>query len=210
MALFDTSGKSDESSGMENALNAAIEMQLSLREFNHERAMRNEDPIAVGIGIHSGPVVFGTIGSETRMESTVLGDTVNLASRIEGLTKFYGASIIITEDVWIEIPEKEKYRVRELDLVAVKGKNEPMRVFEVFNSEPEKVIKLKNETLSNYQRFLGLYYERSWTQALEGFNKCQALSPNDQVFRIYAQRCREFIKKPPKEDWDKVWRMNTK
>jgi len=127
MALFDQEGAAQA----EAAVKAAIGMQQRLREWNGERHGRREQPVACGIGIHSGVVMLGTLGSTTRIASTVIGDAVNLASRLEGLTKYYGARIIVSDDTWGQL-DQGIFESRRLDLVSVKGRDAPVTIREIY------------------------------------------------------------------------------
>ena len=127
MALFDQDGAAQA----EAAVKAAIGMQQRLREWNGERHGRREQPVACGIGIHSGVVMLGTLGSTTRIDSTVIGDAVNLASRLEGLTKYYGVRIIVSDDTWDQL-DQGIFESRRLDLVSVKGRDAPVTIREIY------------------------------------------------------------------------------
>jgi adenylate cyclase len=120
MAIFYKSGHSDD------AIQTAIAMREALKEHNRERMLSGELPIDIGVGVNTGKVIWGTIGSEVRMESAIIGDTVNLASRLQGLTKRYGAGVLVSESAYREIPHPEKYCCRQVDVVQVKGKTQPV------------------------------------------------------------------------------------
>jgi class 3 adenylate cyclase len=130
----------------ENALNAAIEMRIKLLEYNEIIAQFGKPAIDAGIGIHTGLMMLGIIGGEGRMDSTVISDAVNLASRLEGLTKIYGGSIIITEDTLIKLNDPSQYHFRFLDIVKVKGKKEAIYIFEIMDAEPDLIRNLKLKT----------------------------------------------------------------
>lgn len=143
MALFPLSAN--------DALKAAIEMQKQIRLFNNKRLKKNLDPISIGIGIHTGNLMLGTIGSDDRMEGTVISDAVNLASRIEGLTKQYGASILISQDTVFKIPDLDEYNFRILDRVRVKGKKDTVSVIEVIDGQPDFIIELFKLTKPDFE-----------------------------------------------------------
>ncbi|HMY47390.1 MAG TPA: 7TM diverse intracellular signaling domain-containing protein, partial [Leptospiraceae bacterium] len=121
----------------EDALKAAIQMKRNLSIYNTRRASKGFEPLRVGIGINTGLVILGTIGEPERMDGTVISDTVNLASRIEGLTKHYDAALLITEQTLFRLDDPTRYRIRLIERVRVKGKHEPVSIFEVFDGDPE-------------------------------------------------------------------------
>ncbi|MCP4701885.1 MAG: HAMP domain-containing protein [Gammaproteobacteria bacterium] len=182
-----------------DAVTAAVGMMTKLREFNAAR--RNLAPIATGIGIHTGALTLGIIGFKARMESTVIGDAVNLASRVEGLTKQYGISIGITESTLRGLQKtKESFLIREVDTVQVKGKTEPVTIYEVFNGDPESVREEKIHTLDRYNEALHAYKQGRWENALSLFCEVQTKLNRDKVVGIYVNRCREFQETPPPEE----------
>ena len=119
----------------EDALQAAITMQQEVSRYNRHRQAQADKPINIGIGLHTGSLMLGTIGETERMESTVISDAVNLASRMEGVTKMYGTTIVISQDTLFNLDQPTLYHFRYLDRVQVKGKKEPISVFEIFNGD---------------------------------------------------------------------------
>jgi class 3 adenylate cyclase len=122
----------------DSALQGAIAMLQALTHYNFGRKKANYNDIRVGIGINTGRLMLGTIGGENRMDSTVVADAVNLASRVEGLTKIYGTSLLITEQTHLKLVRPGQYHIRVIDAVAVKGKSELVTVYEVFDADPPK------------------------------------------------------------------------
>ncbi|EMY53085.1 adenylate/guanylate cyclase catalytic domain protein [Leptospira interrogans serovar Copenhageni str. M20] len=118
----------------ENAVEAALAMMKALQQFNELRQKENQDPIDIGIGIHTGHLMLGIIGHENRMEGTVIGDSVNLASRIEGLTKQFKCSIIVSEVTIASLRDPSRFTHSFLDEVTVKGKSQPIKVYKIENS----------------------------------------------------------------------------
>ncbi len=206
MALF-----SGSNAGVaDDAVAAAVGMIEKLSEYNQHRHNAGYRPIAIGIGIHTGPLMLGTIGFETRMESTVIGDTVNLASRMEGLTKQYGISIGITETTFQKLFHPASYLIREIDTVQVKGKEHAITVYEVFNGNHDRVREQKIHTLDRYHEALSLYKERKWHDALQLFIELQTHLEADNVIEIYLERCRSFLDHPPDESWNGITRLHKK
>ena len=171
MALFPGS--------IENALDSAIEMQKEIRIYNQQRMNFQYDSIRVGIGIHTGPMILGTIGEEERMESTVISDAVNLASRIEGLTKTYGAYILISEFALQSIKTPEKYTYRILDRVKVKGKSNTIAVYEIFNGMSDYLFELHSQTKTDFEKGLYHYWSNEFTEAIESFQRVIDIFPSD-------------------------------
>ena len=209
MALFDLPEKTDQDEAI-CAVRAAIGMQESLKEFNRHRIAHGGVPIITGIGIHGGPVVIGTVGSEDRMDSTVLGDVVNLASRLEGLTKQYRAQIIISSRTWNYVKEDTSLCWRELDFVNVKGRDQPERIYEIFNTDEPDIRDKKQEILKPYREGLANYYSQNWDDSIAFFEQCLEIYPQDIVSQKYLERCLKFKQEPPPENWDGASRLDEK
>ncbi|WP_445249586.1 response regulator [Microcoleus sp. OTE_8_concoct_300] len=180
MALFPESA--------DDAVCAAVEMQKQVIIYNQQRQLSNYPPITIGIGLHVGTLMLGTIGEQERMESTVIADAVNLASRLEGLTKVYGAGILVSESILERLGEREKYMCRFVDRVTVKGKKSALSVFEIYDADTEQSIELKQETATEFQRGLELYFEQNFTKAQRIFNKICERNPQDKLAEIYGKR----------------------
>src|SRR4028119_931079 len=180
MALFPESA--------DDAVRAAVEMQKQVIIYNQHRQLSNYPPITIGIGLHAGTLMLGTIGEQERMESTVIADAVNLASRLEGLTKVYGAGILVSDSILERLAKREKYMCRFVDRVTVKGKKSAVSVFEIYDADTEQSIELKQETATEFQRGLELYFEQNFTKAQKIFNKICERNPQDKLAEIYCKR----------------------
>lgn len=205
MALFD--GPAAEQAT--NAVRAAIGMQQHLREFNEERAALGQSPIITGIGLHIGQVMLGTLGNDNRMDSTVIGDAVNLSARLEGLTKFYGCRVVISEDLF-QLLDKNRFLCRPLDRVAVKGRKQPVLVYEVIDADPEPEKMRKQALVENYRRGFELFYDRRWQESQELFRHCLELDPGDLASQRYVTRCTTLMAQPGEGDWDGTFAMEHK
>ena len=142
------------------------------------------------------------------MEGTVISDAVNLASRLQGLTKLYGSSIIITEETLVKIADPTNYNYRFLDIVKVKGKKEAVYIFEVIDGDPEDVRELKDKSKDLFVEALGLYKNKEFKQALDSFKKVVKINPFDQAAMEYISRCQKFIDLGFPDDWDGSERFN--
>lgn len=192
----------------DRAMHAAIAMMYALNEFNIKRAKNKLPPISHGIGINTDIVVSGNIGSDKRMDFTVIGDGVNLASRIESLCKEYGAEILISENTFRSL--KSTYRTRQLDRVVVKGKVKPITIYEVINHFDKTRFPNQIEVLTHFANGMDYYLGQQWAKGIESFQKALHLHPNDKPSQIYLQRCQELSSKPFDPDWNGVWIMDHK
>ena len=178
----------------QRAVRAALAMGHELVRLNRELTAQGLPAIATGIGINTGLVVAGNMGSTPRLNYSVIGDGVNLASRIEGLTRFYGVPLIISESAAAAAPE---FIYRELDRVRVKGKLEPVRIF-----EPLEAGILGDGELESYHEALAHYRAREWRQADDILAGLAAAAPASPLYALYRQRIANFLITPPADDWD--------
>ena len=200
MALFSLPGKSNAVEA-NNTVQAAIEMQKQVDLFNQEKNKSIPFPLRVGIGIHSGPVIIGTVGSEDRMDSTVAGDSVNLAARLEGLTKFYRSKILVSHSTYEFLASEKKLEFREIDLVRVKGKEHPVTIYEVCNSDEESLREKKIKNLDKFAEGLKNYREQKWSKAITKLKSCLKECPDDGAAGVLIDRCKEYKKTPPPKSW---------
>lgn len=186
---------------IEDALNAAIAKVKQVDHFNQDRQARGEVPIRIGIGIHTGKMTLGTVGEPERMQGDFLSDAVNLTARLEGLTKLYGASIVISQEALTRIEDPMQYQFRFLDRVQVKGRHEAVAVFEVFGGEPEAIIQLKLQTRTKFEEGLTFYYGQQFTAAGELFNEVLAHNPDDRAAKHYLDRSEHYLAHGAPDDW---------
>ncbi len=191
----------------DRAMRAAIAMITELRALNKTRQDRGQKPIQMGIGLNTDNIVSGNIGSPKRMDYTVIGDGVNLASRLESACKEYSAQILISEFTYRKL--KGTYRTREIDKVIVKGKTEPVGVYEVLDYHSEETFPNLPETLNQFRGGLAHYRKGDFDKAIAQFQEALKLHPGDKLSTTYIGRC-EYLKAHPPENWEGVWVMKSK
>ncbi len=185
MAIFDSSP--------DDAIRSAINMIDHLKEYNNGRARAGYDPVE--IGIHTGPVTLGIIGEHHRMEETVIGDSVNLSSRIEGLTKKYGSSILISQNTVSILNNEDEFLIRLIDWVNVKGKDNAMPIYEVFDADPRELREAKIKTLNLFCEAIALFQLNKLESALSLFQECVNIAPADNAAKFYVKRCQDCLER---------------
>jgi PAS domain S-box-containing protein len=173
----------------DDALKAGIAMLERLTDYNETRQRPERPAIKIGVGINTGVLMLGTVGGQNRMDGTVISDAVNLASRIEGLTKIYGTSLLLTEHTYRKLKNPAQYHIREIDRVKVKGKTKGVTVYEVFDADDPELKTKKIQTLVDFEHGFQYYHENRLEQAYQHFSHVLAVNPLDQVARIYLERC---------------------
>jgi adenylate cyclase len=188
------------------AVTAGLRMLSALDDLNIDFAKKGWPEVRIGVGVNTGLMSVGNMGSRFRRAYTVLGDAVNLGSRLEGITKIYGVSFIVSETT---AHSAGRFHYRELDRVRVKGKAEPVTIYEPLGVEEE----LTEEALErgrSFQHFLFLYRSQSWDQAEEMLKRLQKGEPDSHLYELYAERIEHFREEPPESEWDGVFTHQTK
>lgn len=196
--------------GADDAVAAGVAKHKRLQDYNEHRTQKGYSPLNIGIGIHIGHVMLGMIGEENRMGGDALSDTVNLTSRLEGLTKFYGVSLLISEQTLQHLSNPEKYQIRFLDRAIVKGRNEPIAVYEVLDAEVEATRILKLQTQPDFEQGLKFYRSCDMTAAKACFEKVLAVNSLDKTAQLYLERVEILMKKGVPENWNAVWAFSEK
>jgi adenylate cyclase len=192
----------------DRAVRAAIAMITELRRWNTQRASEGRAAIDIGIGLNTDNIVSGNIGSKKRMDYTMIGDGVNLASRLESACKQYGAHILMSEFTCKRL--RGTYRMREIDLVLVKGKTRPVAVYEILDYHTEESYPRVSDALGRFRDGLAKYRRREFGPARALFEEVLAINPGDKAAQLYVERCDLLASNPPDPDWAGVWVMDTK
>jgi adenylate cyclase len=185
----------------------ALDMVDELRVLQGKWTADGMPRLNIGIGINAGPMVVGNMGSDRRFDYTVMGDSVNLGSRLEGLNKVYGTNIIVSEMTYERV--REEILGRELDSVRVKGKDQPVKIYELIvrRSQASSEQKVRVE---EFHAALADYRNRQWPRARQTFQAILEKQPHDGAAKLYVERCQALEKNPPPDDWDGVYTLTTK
>ncbi|MCL1463898.1 response regulator [Argonema galeatum] len=202
MALFPESAN--------DAVQAAIAMQKEVENYNQDRHKMGYAPIAIGIGLHTGNLMLGTIGESERMETTVIADAVNLASRLEGLTKLYGAGILISHKTLCCLDYYQEQHFRFLDRVTVKGKKSAVAVFEVYDGDEPEQKRLKSQTQARFEVAVFLYYQQQFEEAQQIFQEVLQINPQDKAAMLYVKRCQQYQQYGVPERWEGITDLDFK
>jgi adenylate cyclase len=201
MAVFGSVLTSREDA--DNAVTVGSRMMVSLRRLNARRVAAGQDPIRIGVGISTGHVVAGNIGSPRRLEFTVIGDRVNLAERLQNANKYYGTSVLICDRTVARL--KRAPKLRELDLIRVRGLQQPISIYEVLDYHTEETFPRLDVVVAAFAQGLAHYRERAWLRAAACFGEALAAFPGDRPSRLYLERCETYVTESPPSGWDGAW-----
>ena len=188
----------------DDAVKSAIEEWNIIKEYNKDRIKRGYIPITSGFGINTGYMMLGMVGEENRMQGDVFSDHVNLASRLEGLTKYYGIPLIVSENVYANMKNKESYTFRYLDNVRVKGKNNSIRIYEVLEIYDEETREKKQDSLEEYKKGIYLYIAGKLKDSIEIFKRLEKQDPEDPIISLYKKRIEYFLLNGIPDTWTGV------
>ena len=194
----------------EDAVRSAIDMHRQIQVYNLERQKKDRNPIRVGMGIHTGSLIMGIIGDRERMEAGIISDTVNTAARLEGLTKFYHASLVISEHCLALIDNPKDFNYRFLGKVQVKGKIQPLGVYDFFDGDDPELIDLKIRSRAHFETGLKAYFKRNFKEATTAFEASLTIFPGDAVARRYLKLAQSNLAMGVNDGWDGVETMLTK
>jgi len=184
-----------------DAVRASVEIRRELWEFNRRRYEAGQTPIEIGIGIHCGMVMLGTIGELERIDGTVIADAVNLASRLEGITKVFGSAILISKEVYDQIGA-EQFSVRYLGKTRMYGKNLETEIYEVMDGFDARITELKARTVDDFREGIRLYFLKEFAQAAQCFERVLAIDPKDRASTYYLSRCTHYLDGGTGEEFD--------
>ncbi|MCK5367863.1 MAG: adenylate/guanylate cyclase domain-containing protein, partial [Cyclobacteriaceae bacterium] len=191
-------------SNPEDAIISALQVQENLSKYNIIRETRGKEKIKIGIGIHTGPLMLGTIGVKDRMDGTVISDAVNLASRLEGLNKLYGTSMIVSENTVKKLNCVDNYHYRFLSYARVKGKENAVRIYEFFDGDEDHDKTMKLKTLPTFNEGINEYYNQKFTRASVKFQDVIDSYPEDHTARLFLERSAQYMVQGVPELWDGV------
>ena len=206
MAIF--GAPLEQSDHAQQACFAALAMQDRLRVLRRTWSETGRPALKARVGINSGPMLVGNLGSRYRFSYGALGDQVNLASRLEGLNREYGTEILIGENTARLV--QGTFLLRELDMVQVKGRKQPVRLYELLDRTGVILPDIKEQALSVYAAGLDAYRRQRWQEAFNLFQQAQALWPEDEPSHVMSRRCRIYRKTPPEKGWKGVFQQVTK
>jgi|GEM_PF-1297298 len=204
MALFDEGAGDSASGGAFQAAQAAIGMHAALNGYNQIRTERGDVPIAIGIGLHTGQLMLGTIGGSERLNASVIGDSVNLASRVEGLTKVFRSKTLLSEETEACLPKGHDLTLRVVGRVQVKGKSQPTTIYELLDCEERTTRLARQKSLRAWEAAWEAFWSRDFAAACLGFEQALAVDTDDVAAMLALREARRHKDNPPPEDWDGV------
>ena len=201
MALFDrpTGTNTDKA---QDAIRAALDLRYAINLYNQHRANCDYPPVNIGIGIHFGPVIIGTVGSDDRMDTTVIGDSVNIAFRLEALAQKYNTDIVISAQTLHQAQAEGLFEYRLLDWVRVKGRKAPIEVYEIFDHQDVNLRRLKLANAELIKQGLSYRKKQNWEQAIKYFQQALDINPEDPLAIHHLKHCAKLQNTELTEDWD--------
>lgn len=196
--------------GVDNAVNAGIEKLNEVTAYNLHRRQEGREPIRIGIGVHYGNMMVGMVGEAVRMQGDALSDNVNLTSRLEGLTKYYGVSFVLSGEALERLTHPERYHLRFLDKVQVKGREHPILIHEVFSADPDDVIEKKIKNRPLFEQGQQHYFALEFADAVACFQEVVRSHPEDVTSRLYLERSEQFLKHGVPKGWQGIERRTSK
>lgn len=194
----------------DDGVRAGLEKLRQVAEYNKRRKQQGYLPIAIGIGVNTGHMMVGMVGEANRVQGDAFSDDVNLTSRVEGLTKFYHVSLIITAETYHQLVDPNSYNIRFLDKVQVKGRTQPLDLYEVYDADPTKQRKLKQKTQADYDQAIRHFYDREFAKAQSLLFKVLQRNPQDKVAWHHLMQATQLVDEGVGDDWTGVTVMTDK
>lgn len=196
--------------GVADAVRAGIEKSEAVQAFNATLKERGLPPISVGIGVHTGPMMVGMIGEDLRMQGDAFSDNVNLTARLEGLNKFYGSSMIISEDTLAQVPQPVTFKMRSLGKAVVKGRVNALGLYEVYEGASAELVAIRDATRADFERAIELYQQGKFKDAGKLFDQVLERDPADKAAKIYIEACAQMLEHSLPKDWEGAIVMDAK
>lgn len=196
--------------GTQDALTASVAMQQELLEYNKERALKGRLPVHIGVGMQTGKLIMGITGDSERLDAAIISDTVNTAARIEGLSKHYGTTILLTRECRDSLNRPEEFDFRYLGRVQLKGKSRPIELYECINGDQQDLQKHKMATLETFDQAMELYFRKEFAMAAVTFQQLFKSNPDDHPAKLFLNRSAQLITQELGENWKGVVTMTTK
>lgn len=193
-----------------DALRTGVELQRALIKYNEGRKSAGYEAVRIGIGLHSGELILGTIGEEERMQTTVIADAVNVAARIEGLTKVFGVSLLLGKSIVDKLPPGHGFHLRHLGAVKAKGKMRSVEIYECFDNDPPELMQHKINSADLFGNAINQFREALFLSAGNAFARVSAMNPQDTVAAHYRDSCSLAVLKGGGAAWDGAERIETK
>ncbi|HJW31201.1 MAG TPA: adenylate/guanylate cyclase domain-containing protein, partial [Saprospiraceae bacterium] len=194
----------------DHGVKAGIGILRMVQQYNQERITQERKPIKLGIGMHNGPLMMGIIGDTMRTDAAVISDTVNTASRMEGLTKHFNVNFILSEDVLHKLEDRDQFNLRHLGKVQAKGKFNSVDIYECFDGDNEDQIRLKKATLSNFHAGIDAYFSRDMISARKHFDSVYQVNPSDLTAFGFLHKIHGYIIQGLPDNWNGTEIMQTK
>lgn len=196
--------------GSQNAVRASVEMQKALQEYNKERQTKSREPIKVGVGMQNGKLIMGITGDIKRLDAAIISDTVNTAARVEGLSKHYGTSILLTKECKDNLTNPEEFDFRYLGPVQVKGKQNSIDLYECINGDAKTLLEHKLNTLSTFNEAMNLYFNKEFAMAAVTFQQIFKMNALDGTSKLFLNKSARLITQELQDNWKGVELMSTK
>lgn len=193
-----------------DALNAAIEMQQAIHELNVQRLAQGLPIIKAGIGMHTGPLIMGITGDEHRLDAATISDTVNTAARIEGLTKYYHSTLLLSSNTLHHIPVPNQFHFRKLGKVLLKGKNNHLQIVECLNADEEGKQNIRTQTLRLFEEAVTFYQMQQFDSAIDLFRQVMVIDPDDFTALIFIEKATQYLYHGAPENWSGAVEMQMK